>query len=102
MPREEVKKKAESLKLVCSHGYLSSFPVPSLPRSGRATCPDLIQRARGPLPRPAMDIQAVSTLMAVVLLMLLGLSCKPSQPVPLSVGSHETKFFLVLEKVLLQ
>lgn len=102
MPREEVKKKAESLKLVSSHGYLSSFPVPSLPWSGRSICPDLIQRARGPLPRPEMEIQAGSTLITVVLLLFLGLSCKPSEPVSPSVGSHETKFFLALQKVLLQ
>lgn len=40
--------------------------------------------------------------MAVVLLLLLGLSCKPSEPVSPSIGSHETKFFLALQEVLLQ
>lgn len=88
-PWEEAEEKAQPQ----STGSLSQapvwFPCPlsswdllcdSLIASGRATCSDLIQGARGLPPRSEMDTQAMSTLMVFVLLLALGLSRKPSEP----------------------
>lgn len=81
MPGEEVKKKQSPRSWAVLRGtFLVSLS--RLPRSGRATCPDSLQSARGPLTRPETDTQAMSTLMALVFLLALGLSCKPSDNPP--------------------